>query len=305
MTAASEVSLKFRFVDSHRNLFSVPEMCRVLMVGCSGFYAFMKRGLSRHRLRDRELKVHIQGLFEASRKLYGSPRIHWELRAEGIRCGVKRVARLMQELDLAARVPKKFVRTTDSDHLFPTAPNVLNRKYQVEAIARLNQAWGGDITYIATDEGWLYLAVVLDLKSRRVIGWSMADNMEQSLVQNALEMATGQRLTDLKGEQSVDTMLLFHSDRGSQYASHGFQKQLQEAGIQGSMSRKGNCWDNAPLESFFATLKKELVYREKYQTRQQAKASLFAYIETFYNRIRRHSTLGYLSPQQYEQSLLN
>jgi len=276
-------------------------MCRVLMIACSGFYAFLKRGLSQHRLRDQELMDRILSLFEDGRGVCGSPRIHWDLLAEGIRCSQKRVARLMRELHLVALVPKRFVKTTDSDHLFPIASNTLNREYQVEVVPGLDRVWAGDITYIATGQGWLYLAVVLDLKSRRVIGWSMADNMEQSLVQNALDMAMGQRLPDQKAKDE----LLFHSDRGSQYASHGFQNQLQEAGIRGSMSRKGNCWDNAPIESFFATLKKELVYREKYQTRLQAKASLFDYIETFYNRIRRHSALGFLSPVQYEKSLLN
>ena len=228
----------------------------------------------------------------------------------------------MQALNLVARVPRRFVPTTDSRHGFPVAQNHLNRKYQVEAIPGLNRAWAGDITYIPTAQGWLYLAVVLDLKSRRVIGWSMGDNMETKLVQDALTMATEQRLLGQRpphdfGDFSADLPhdeanqpknhqeLLFHSDRGSQYASHRFQEQLVDVGIECSMSRKGNCWDNAPVESFFATLKKELVYTQRYLTREQAKASLFEYIEIFYNRFRRHSALGYLCPADYERLILN
>jgi transposase InsO family protein len=207
----------------------------------------------------------------------------------------------MREMQLVASQPKRFVRTTDSSHGLPVASNVLNREYQVEQIEGINRAWAGDITYIPTAQGWLYLAVVLDLKSRRVIGWSMADHMQQSLVQDALEMASAQRLSGGKAQ----TELLFHSDRGSQYAGHAFQEQLDDLNIEGSMSRRGNCWDNAPVESFFATLKKELVHRERYLTHEQAKASLFEYIEVFYNRLRRHSALGYLSPVAYEHYLLN
>jgi transposase InsO family protein len=206
----------------------------------------------------------------------------------------------MQEQQLSACQPRRFMATTDSAHGSPTAPNVLDRQYQVEAVPRLNQVWAGDITYIPTAGGWLYLAVVLDLKSRRVIGWGMSHTLEQSVVHHALEMALGQR-----ARHEDDAGLLFHSDRGSQYAAGAYQERLREQGITGSMSRRGNCWDNAPLESFFATLKKELVHREKYQTREQARASVFHYIEVFYNRKRRHSALGYLSPYDYEQTLLN
>jgi transposase InsO family protein len=217
----------------------------------------------------------------------------------------------MKELNLVVRKARKFIATTDSGHAFPVAKNLLNRKYQVEAVAGLNRAWAGDITYVPTAQGWLYVAVVLDLKSRKVIGWSMKDSLEQTLVQQALvvhealEMAVSRRLP----AESTET-LLFHSDRGSQYAAHGYQRRLQEQGITCSMSRRGRAppgqdWDNAPAESFFATLKKEEVYREDYRTHEQAKASLFYYIEVFYNRKRRHSGLGYISPHDYEQSLLN
>jgi len=280
--------------------FHVNEMCRVLKVRRSGFYAFAKRPLSFHALADETLKQRIRQVFEASRCLYGSPRIYRELLCLDLACSEKRVARLMREMNLKVRVRRRFVRTTDSRHGYPVAPNRLNREYRVEQIAGLDRAWAGDITYIPTAQGWLYLAVVLDLKSRRVIGWSMDETMEQSLVQNALRMATSHRLA---WGQTIPE-LLFHSDRGSQYAGQSFQAQLACSGLTGSMSRKGDCWDNAPVESFFATLKKELVHQEKYATREQAKASLFEYIEVYYNRVRRHSALGYLSPVQYEQTSL-
>ena len=253
------------------------------------------------RARQRkQLAAQVCKFFDASKRRYGSPRIHQDLQAVGIKCSQKRVARLMKEQNLMVRKPRKFVATTDSGHAFPVAQNLLNREYQVEAVAGLNRAWAGDITYIPTAQEWLYVAVVLDLKSRKVIGWSMKDTLEQALVHEALEMAVGRRLSTEAPEA-----LLFHSDRGSQYAAHDYQRRLETAGIVCSMSRRGNCWDNAVVESFFATLKKEEVNREYYLTREQAKASLFHYIEIFYNRKRRHSTLGYCSPQDYEKSLLN
>ena len=340
-------------------------MCQLLGVGASSYYASRQRPPSRHRARDLELKTQITQLFQQNRGLYGSPRLYRELQGQGIACSEKRVARLMKEMGLAARKAPRRAQTTDSKHEFPRAANHLDRKYQVEAIEDINQKWAGDITYIPTAQGWLYLAVVLDLKSRRVIGWSMADNMEQELVQNALNMASRHRLGGVleehqfasrttlerklgpKSHHKKDSQhpkkdsrnpkshpptaprrgvsrasnpaglpplfekpfmtldLMFHSDQGSQYAGNAFQLQLREAGIQGSMSRKGNCWDNAPLESFFATLKKELVYRERYLDHDQARASLFEYIEVFYNQHRSHSALGFLSPANYELSLLN
>lgn len=206
----------------------------------------------------------------------------------------------MQELGLKVSVRRRYVCTTDSRHSYPVSPNRLNREYGVEQIAGLDRVWAGDITYIPTAQGWLYLAVVLDLKSRRVIGWSMNETMKQELVQDALAMAVSRRF----GWSELKEELLFHSDRGSQYAGGCFQEQLQESNIMSSMSRKGDCWDNAPVESFFATLKKELVHQEKYATREQAKASLFEYMEGYYNRMRRHSALGYLTPEQYEKQSL-
>jgi len=272
----------------------------VLGVSRSGFYTWLGRSASQHAQKDAMLGEVIRAIYQESGARYGSPRIHRELQVQGICCSEKRVARLMQQLQLQASKPRRFVTTTDSSHAFPIAPNVLDRQYQVEAVTGLNQAWAGDITYIPTAGGWLYLAVVLDLKSRRVIGWGMSHTLEQTVVHRALEMALGQRCRDDTGSG-----LLFHSDRGSQYAAEAYQGRLREQGITCSMSRKGNCWDNAPLESFFATLKKELVHREKYQTREEAKVSLFQYIEVFYNRKRRHSALGYLSPHDYEQTMLN
>jgi len=283
----------------HQGRFSIEAMCRVLRVSRSGFYDFKACPQNQRIKRDRELKVTIQSVFKENEERYGSPRIHLELRDQGVRCSQKRVARLMRELGLVATKARRFVATTDSDHGFPVASNLLNREFDVDAIADVNQKWAGDITYVPTAQGWLYLAVVLDLKSRKVIGWSMKDRIDKSLVQEALTMATKRRLGGpIKGK------LLFHSDRGSQYASTSYREQLEQHGIVCSMSRKGNCWDNAPLESFFATLKKELIHRQKYQNHNQAKASLFYYIEAFYNRKRRHSALGYISPHEYEHNSL-
>ncbi len=275
-------------------------MFRVLRVSSSAYHRWKARPVSQRQQQKQHLAAHICELFEQSDRRYGSPRIHRDLQAAGIKCSPKRVAQIMRESRLVARKPRKFVVTTDSNHAFPVAQNLLNRKYQVETVAGVDRAWAGDITYVPTAQGWLYLAVVLDLKSRRVIGWSMRDSLEQTLVHEALEMALGQRLPS--GDEGE---LLFHSDRGSQYAAHDYRERLLDCNIMCSMSRKGNCWDNAVVESFFATLKKEEVHRERYLTREQAKASLFYYIEVFYNRKRRHSALGYRSPHDYEQSLLN
>jgi transposase InsO family protein len=275
-------------------------MCRVLGVSRSSYYAWLNRPVSHHAQEDVTLGEWIRTIYHESGARYGSPRIHNELQVQGVCCGKKRVARLMREQQLSAHMPPRFVATTDSAHLLPTAPNSLNRQYQVEALEGINRVWAGDITYIPTAQGWLYLAVVLDLKSRRVIGWGMSHSLEQQVVHDALEMALGQRQPEEAGSG-----MLFHSDRGSQYAAAAYQEKLAQQGIACSMSRRGNCWDDAPVESFFATLKKELVHREKYQTREQAKASVFSYIEVFYLRRRRHSALGYLSPHDYEQTLLN
>ena len=292
--------MKYAFIHEYQSQFTITTMCRVLDVSRQAYYAWRTHPHNERKHRDEELTVLIERIFRDSDECYGSPRVHLELRHQGVYCGHKRVARLMRERQLRACSPRRFVVTTDSNHAWPLAENVLDREYQVEDIPDVNRTWAGDITYIPTAQGWLYLAVVLDLKSRKVIGWSMATSLEQKLVHDALQMAVERReVKDARGQ------LLFHSDRGSQYAAHDYQTRLKSHGVIASMSRRANCWDNAPVESFFATLKKELVHRHRYATREQATLSLFTYIEVFYNRKRRHSALGYLSPHDYEQTLLN
>jgi len=291
--------MRYQFIQKHQGQFRMTVLLRMLGVSSSAFYQWQKRPVSQRARQKKQLAAQVCELFHQSKRRYGSPRIHRDLQALGIKCSQKRVARLMQEQNLMVRKPRKFVATTDSRHTFPVAENLLNREYRVEEVAGLNRAWAGDITYVPTAQGWLYVAVILDLKSRKVVGWSMKDTLGQTLVHEALEMALGQRLS------KAPEALLFHSDRGSQYAAHGYQERLEDWGITCSMSRRSNCWDNAVVESFFATLKKEEVHRENYLTHEQAKASLFYYIEVFYNRKRRHSALGYVSPHDYEQYLLN
>lgn len=245
--------MKFQFIQEQEKVFPILEICRLLGVSRSGYYAWRARPLkplSERTQQNQHLSEQIKRVFEENHGCYGSPRIHQELKAQGLICDVKRVARLMRALQLKASEPRRFVVTTDSTHPLPVAPNHLNREYQVEKVAGLNQVWAGDITYIPTagcplGRSWLYMAVVLDLKSRRVIGWSMATSLDQQLVHDAFEMAVGQRLPSL-ASKSLPPTLLFHSDRGSQYAACAYQKRLVETGIVCSMSRRGNCLDNAP-----------------------------------------------------------
>ena len=236
------------------------------------------------------LLVEIKASHQASRQTYGAPRVLDDLREAGHRVSRKRVARLMRQAGLRAAKPRRYVSTTDSGHGLPVAENVLDRDFAAEA---LDQKWACDITYVPTDEGWLYLAVVLDLYSRRIVGHGMSVRLERRLVMKAFSMALARR--------APNPGLLHHSDQGSQYASSDYQGLLSEAGCLASMSRRGNCWDNAPVESFFATLKRELVHRHRFGTRSQAKAALFEYIEVFYNARRKHSALGYLSPVAFEE----
>lgn len=264
-------------------------MCRVLGVSVSGYYAWRKKPGSRRDKENVRLVTHIKAVHEESRRTYGSPRIHVELCKRGIRCGKNRVARLMKQRGIQAKHKRKFKATTDSDHQLPVHENQLNRSFDVSSP---NMFWAADITYIWTREGWLYLAVILDLFSRKIIGWSMKERLEKHLTIDALLMALGNR----KPVGGV----LHHSDRGSQYASKEYQALLNQAGISCSMSRKANCWDNAVVESFFSTLKREWVEGKSYRTREEARADIFYFIETWYNRKRRHSTLGYLSPAEYE-----
>jgi transposase InsO family protein len=282
--------MRFSFIEEHKDCWPVVVMADLLGVSTAGFYAWRNRPLSARQQRRDRLLVEIAAIHEEFKGRYGSPRIHAELKADGHGCCVNTVAEVMRQAGIRAKTARKFKHTTDSNHHRPVADNVLDREFAVDGP---NQTWVTDITYIPTREGWLYLAVVEDLYSRMIVGWSMDSTMTSRLVVDALEMAVQRRLP---GEE-----LLAHSDRGSQYASEHYQRLLGKHGIECSMSGVGQCWDNAPAEAFFASLKKELVHDEDYQTRAEAIASIFEYIEVFYNRQRRHSTLGYVSPAEYEQ----
>jgi len=281
--------MKYRFISVHRETFKVGRMCRLLKVSRSSYYAWLKRPESMRSRENRRLKDKIRVLHKASHGIYGSPRIHRDLVDDGIRCGKNRVARIMREAGIRSRTKRKFKATTNSKHNLPVAPNLLNQDFAAEAQDR---AWVGDITYILTDEGWLYLAVLLDLYNREVVGWAASSRITRQLAIDALQMALGKR--------SPDQGLLHHTDRGSQYASGDYQKVLKEHGMICSMSRKGNCYDNAVAESFFGRLKSEWVNHQRYLSRSDAIQSLFYYIEIFYNRKRRHSSIDYVTPQEYE-----
>ena len=282
--------MKFAFIQAQLGEYPTDMACQVLAVARSGYYAWRDRPLSRRQQRQAELAVKIQVVHAESRKVYGSPRVQRALVAQGTSVSPNTVAKLMRQHGLRAKTKRKFVpRTTDSAHDRPIAPNVLERHF---AAAAPNRKWAGDITYIPTDEGWLYLAGVIDLHSRRIVGWSMADHLQTDLVADALGMALARR--------RPKAGLLHHSDRGVQYASDAYQTLLAQNHMQVSMSGKGDCWDNAVMESFWATLKTELVHHQHYATRNQARASIFEYIEVFYNRQRLHSSLGYVSPETFE-----
>jgi putative transposase len=267
-------------------------MCRVLGVSRGGYYRWVKRQEeppSRREMANQQLTAAIQTTFKRSRGTYGAPRIHAELNSTGTVCSLNRVARLMRKVGIRARRRKAFkVTTTLSKHNLPVAPNTLNRQFWAEGP---NQKWVGDITYINTKQGWLYLAAMLDIYSRKVVGWAMDKHMEEGLVASALQMAATHR----QPREGV----LHHSDRGSQYAARDYQKLLSAHGMRASMSRKGDCYDNAVMESFFSTLKSECV-TGVYSTRAEARQSIFEYIEVWYNRQRRHSALGYVSPEAFE-----
>jgi transposase InsO family protein len=284
------VAARFEFIEAHRGEFSIEAMCRTLVVSRSGYYAYRKRPQPEHARRDEELADSVAAIFAKGRGTYGAPRVYHELRRGGCRTSKRRVARLLREQGLRATTPPRYVVTTDSRHDEPIAPNVLARDFSASAP---DQKWAGDITYVRTGEGWLYLAVFLDLFSRRVIGWAMGSSLDASLAQSALAMALLARQP--KGA------LLVHSDRGVQYAAGAFRQMLADWSITPSMSRRGNCYDNAVSESFFATLKKELVHRCRFATRAEAESAIFEFIEAFYNRSRLHSTIGYLPPVEFEQ----
>ena len=283
--------MRYRFVAAEQASYPVRLLCRVVGVAASGFCAWLRRGPSQREQQDRSLADRIAAVFAASRRTYGSPRVHAELRAEGIRVSRKRVARLMREGGLAATIRRRFPRTTNSDHGRPVAPNLLEQKFTAE---QPDTVWLADISYIATGEGWLYLAAIKDMATREIVGWSMSDSLEAGSACAALRMAIQRR--------QPPTGLIHHSDRGVQYAGSEYQKLLTRHGLRGSMSRRGNCYDNAPMESFFGSLKNELVHRTTFPTRAAARQALFDYLEIFYNRRRRHSGVGFLTPAQaYEQ----
>ena len=283
--------MTFAWIEGRQSEWPVSRMCDALAVSRSGFYAWRSRGPSAAEVRRGELAAEAQAIHAEVKARYGSPRMHAELVSRGHDCCVNTVAKLMRRAGIAARPTRRFCRTTDSGHGVPVAENILDRQF---APAEANAAWVADMTYIPTREGWLYLAVVVDLFSRLVVGWSMDATMTSRLVVDAVEMAVAGR--------RPGPGLVAHSDRGSQYASEHHRRVLTGAGVVCSMSRRGNCWDNAPAESFFASLKKELVHGENYATREEARASIFEYVEVFYNRVRRHSGLGYLAPTEFERT---
>lgn len=280
----------FKLVDAEKANFPIQVLCDVLDVSRSGFYAWKNRAPSAREKSDERLAVEIAAAHAKSKKRYGSPRVHRALRRKGIRVGKKRVARLMRITGLIARQKRRFRRTTDSNHASPIAPNLVARNFEVH---RPNQVWAGDVTYIATDEGWAYLAVLLDLFSRRVVGWAMSETNDAELARNALQDAVGKR-------PSLRSGLIHHTDRGSPYASDDYRAALSSHGMIASMSRKGDCWDNAVAESFFATLRAELVDAERYTTREEAEMSIGSFIDRFYNVERLHSYLDFVSPLEFE-----
>jgi len=283
--------MRYRFVAAEQASYPVRLLCRVVGVAASGFYAWLRRGPSQRERQDRSLAEQIAAVFAASRRTYGSPRVHAELRAEGIRVSRKRIARLMREGGLAATIRRRFPRTTNSDHGRPVAPNLLEQKFTAD---QPDTVWLADISYIATGEGWLYLAAIKDMATREIVGWSMSDSLEAGSACAALRMAIQRR--------QPPAGLIHHSDRGVQYACGEYQKLLARHGLRCSMSRRGNCYDNAPMESFFGSLKTELVHRTTFPTKAAARQALFDYVEIFYNRRRRHSGVGFLTPAQaYEQ----
>jgi len=282
--------MRFAFIRRHAGEYPLGWMCQVLRVSMSGYYAWLRRPESRRSREDRRLLIEIRAIHRQSRRTYGSPRIYHELRERRLPCGRHRVARLMRQDGLEGTYRRRFRVTTYSQHRWPVAPNRLQRRFEV---ATVDTVWAGDITYIWTREGWLYLAVLLDLCSRRIVGWAMSSRLTRRLPQAALQMAIGRR--------RPQAPILHHSDRGSQYASNDYRDALADAGLLASMSRRGDCYDNAPVESFFATLKKELVAGEVFYTRRQAQREIVDYIEGFYNCWRRHSSLGHISPAAFEE----
>jgi transposase InsO family protein len=286
--------MKYQFIDTYRSEFAVERMCRALKVSKSGYYAWGIRPQSKRARENEKLDHHIKTIYRKNKGTYGSPRITKALNRQNIACSENRVARRMRINDIKAKTKKRFKVTTNSKHNHPVAKNLLDQNFKAQ---RPNQVWASDITYIWTREGWMYLAVIVDLFGRHIVGWAMDNHLGQELVVNALKQAIWRRRPP-KG-------VIFHSDQGVQYACQAFRKLLQQHKFIQSMSGKGNCYDNAVVESFFHTLKTELIYFENYRTREDAKNSIFEYIEVYYNRDRMHSTLNYYSPVQFEQMWIN
>lgn len=289
--------MKYAFIQRHKKVWPISVQCRVLEVSVAGYHEhFVRRATApeRRHLRDDALLVHIKAIHAESRAGYGWPRVWKELHARGIRVGKERVQKLMQLHGIRGKGKKRFKVTTDSNHTLPISPNLLNREFTV---AMPDKVWAGDITYIATDEGWLFLAVVIDLYSRQVVGWSLQETMRRGIVIDALRMAW------FKRHPAKHNGLIFHSDRGSQYASHDFRDTLKEYGITSSMSRKGDCWDNACSETLFGSLKVERLHGQRFKTGRHAKDEIVAWL-LWYNSTRLHSTLGYVSPMEFEKNRL-
>jgi putative transposase len=281
--------MRFQFIEDRRDEFPVTRTCQMLDVSPSGYYAWRDRPPSAREMANQELYKKIETVYNESHGTYGSPRIYHELKDQ-VPCSENRIARLMRLRGLRAKQSKRFKTTTKRNKAHPVAPNLLKRDFVAD---RPNQKWLSDISYIPTQEGWLYLAAILDLYTRGIVGWAMSDRMTSDLTTSALEMALHQR--------QPEADLILHSDQGSQYTDQAYQAMLKDHGIRASMNGVGAWYDNAPMESFFGTLKSERVYDHLYHTRAEAKTDVFFYIESFYNRRRRHSALGYLSPQAYEQ----
>lgn len=286
--------MRFALIDEAKEAFPVHRMCQVLDVSQSGYFAWKRRGACRRQREDMILLAHVRSAFAQSNGTYGSPRMTRELQDDGFAIGRRRTARLMRANDLKARQKRRFKRTTDSQHTWPVAPNIIAQDF---AAAGPDEKWGVDISYVWTREGWLYLAVVIDLFSRRVIGWAVSDRLHRRLALVALRKALAIR--------RPPEGLIHHSDRGSQYYSIDYQAELHRHGIRISMSGKGNCYDNAMVETFFQTLKAEMVWRTIFYTRAQAEQAIARYIDGFYNPVRRHSALNYLSPAQFERTAIN
>lgn len=285
--------MKFSYITRTRPKgMSVRRACKLLSVSPSGYYKWASQLDSPRNKRNLTLSRAVEDIFKSSRGTYGSPRIYAQMRSLGFKVSRSKIERLMREMGLRAKTKRRFRATTQSKHNLPVASNILKRRFNQK---KLNRVWASDITYISTREGWLYLAVIIDLCSRRVVGWSMQDRLTGDLASSALKMAFTQR--------KPRPGLIHHSDRGVQYASNNYKSILKNKGAKLSMSRKGNCWDNAPVESFFRSLKTELVYFQDYKSREEARQSVFEWIEVFYNRQRLHSTIGYKAPIDYERML--